>query len=392
MGIKKIWKSKGIRCLAIGLVLSLSFPVYASSTKDKLSDAEQDREDAKSRLEAVQEKIEGLEQLRNDAKAYIRAMDEELALAEENLADLQDQTVKKEEEIAQTELDLAAAREVEREQYESMKLRIQFMFENGNQSYLELILSSESIAEILNKAEYITQIVDYDRKMLEEYKQTCEEIEEKEAKLVKEHEELKDLVAQAEEEKAAIELLIAKKAEQLQQYEMEIAQQEAELDELEEDLAALDNRIAELEEQLRRENTRVIYDGGQFMFPLDFYYRVTSEYGWRIHPIYGTNKYHSGIDFGAPSGQPIKAAYRGEVVISEYSSSAGNYIMINHGNGLASVYMHCSKLNVSVGQIVEKGDIIGLVGSTGNSTGPHLHFSVRVNGEYVDPGPYIGMY
>lgn len=93
MNRKKIWRNKGIRFLVICLVLSLSFPVYASSTKDKLSDAEQDREDAKSRLEAVQEKIQGLEQLRNDAKAYIRAMDEELALAEDNLADLQEQTV-----------------------------------------------------------------------------------------------------------------------------------------------------------------------------------------------------------------------------------------------------------------------------------------------------------
>lgn len=386
------WKKWGVRLLAAVLVFSLSFPVYASSTKDKLSDAEQDKKDAQSRLEAVQEKIQGLERLRNDAKAYIRAMDAELAAAEEKLADLQDQTAAKEEEIAQTELELAAARETEREQYESMKLRIQFMFENGNQTYLEMILNSESIAELLNKAEYIAQITEYDRRMLEEYQQTRAEIEAKEAKLIKEHEELEDLVAQAEAETTAIELLIASKAKQLEQYEAEIAAGQAELDEMEEELSAINNRISELEEQLRRENSRVIYDGGRFLFPLDYYSSVTSPYGWRIHPIYGTNKFHSGIDLGAPSGQPIKAAYRGEVVISEYSSSAGNYIMINHGNGLASVYMHCSKLNVSVGQIVEKGDIIGLVGSTGNSTGPHLHFSVRVNGEYVDPGPYIGMY
>ena len=385
------WKRRGIRLFAAALALSVSFPVYAGSTKDKLNDAEQDRKDAQSRLEEMQEKIDGLEQLRNDAKAYIQAMDAELAVAEDNLADLQAQTAAKEEEIAQTELELADARAVEKEQYESMKLRIQFMFENGNQSYLDLILSSESMAELLNKAEYIAQITEYDRRMLEEYKQIRADIEDKEARLVREHEELQDLVAQAEEEKEAIELLIAAKAEQLARYEAEIAASEEELDAMEEELAAIDNRIAELEEQWRRENSRVIYDGGQFLFPLDYYSRVTSEYGWREHPIFKTQKFHSGIDFGAPSGQPIKAAYRGEVVIAEYSSSAGNYIMLNHGNGLATVYMHCSKLNVSVGQIVEKGDIIGLVGSTGNSTGPHLHFSVRQNGEYVDPGPYIGM-
>lgn len=387
-----MWKKKGMCFLALVLAVTLSFPVYASSTKDKLDDAEQDKKDVQSRIEEVQEKIKDIELLRNDAKAYIAAMDAELAAAEENLADLQEQTAAKEEEIAQTEVELAQARETEAEQYASMKVRIQFMYENGNQTYLDLILNSGSIAELLNKTEYISQITEYDRKMLEEYQQTRADIEDKEAKLVKEHEELEELVAEAEEEKEAIEVLIASKAEQLAQYEAEIAAGEAEVDAMEEELADIENNIAQLEEQLRQENSRVIYDGGQFLFPLDFYYRVTSEYGWRIHPIYGTEKYHSGIDFGAPTGQPIKAAYKGEVVISEYSSSAGNYIMINHGNGLATVYMHCSKLNVSVGQIVEKGDIIGLVGSTGNSTGPHLHFSVRLNGEYVDPGPYIGMY
>ncbi len=387
-----MWKKKGMCFLALVLAVTLSFPVYASSTKDKLDDAEEDKKDVQSRIEEVQEKIKDIELLRNDAKAYIAAMDAELAAAEENLADLQEQTAAKEEEIAQTEVELAQARETEAEQYASMKVRIQFMYENGNQTYLDLILNSGSIAELLNKTEYISQITEYDRKMLEEYQQTRADIEDKEAKLVKEHEELEELVAEAEEEKEAIEVLIASKAEQLAQYEAEIAAGEAEVDAMEEELADIENNIAQLEEQLRQENSRVIYDGGQFLFPLDFYYRVTSEYGWRIHPIYGTEKYHSGIDFGAPTGQPIKAAYKGEVVISEYSSSAGNYIMINHGNGLATVYMHCSKLNVSVGQIVEKGDIIGLVGSTGNSTGPHLHFSVRLNGEYVDPGPYIGMY
>lgn len=387
-----MWKKKWMSVLAVVLAAAVSFPVYASSTKDKLEDAQQDKDTMQSRIEEVQDKIKDIELLRDDARAYIAAMDAELAVAEENLADLQNQTAAKEEEIAQTEAELAMAKDIEAEQYASMKVRIQFMYENGNQTYLDLILNSGSIAELLNKTEYISQITEYDRKMLEEYQQTREEIEDKEAKLVKEHEELEELVAQAEEEKEAIEVLIASKAEQLAQYEAEIAAGEAEVNAMEEDLAEIENSIAQLEEQLRQENSRIIYDGGQFLFPLDFYYRVTSEYGWRIHPIYGTEKYHSGIDFGAPTGQPIKAAYKGEVVISEYSSSAGNYIMINHGNGLATVYMHCSKLNVSVGQMVEKGDIIGLVGSTGNSTGPHLHFSVRLNGEYVDPGPYIGMY
>lgn len=389
-----MWKIRGIRTMAVVLAASMIFPMYAyaSTTKQELEEAEQNKEDAKGRIEAVEEKIEELQLLRDDARAYIVAMDAELALAEENLAELEAKTAAKEEEIAQTELELADAQATEAEQYASMKVRIQFMYENGNQTYLDLILNSGSIAELLNKTEYISQITEYDRRMLEEYQATRASIEQKEAQLLREHEELELLVAQAEEEKSAIELLIETKAAQLAQYEADIAAGEAEVNAMEEELAAIESRISELEERYRQENARVIYDGGQFLFPLDYYSRVTSEYGWRIHPIYGYEKFHSGIDFGAPTGQPIKAAYNGEVILSEYSSSAGNYIMINHGNGLVTVYMHCSKLIASVGQMVEKGETIGLVGSTGNSTGPHLHFSVRLNGEYVDPGPYIGMY
>lgn len=388
--MQKKWRFTGNKLLLFLAVFAFSIPVYASSTKDQLNEAEQNKEEAKGRLEAVQDKVNELKSLRNDAKAYIEAMDAELEKANANLEDLEQKTAAKEDEIEITEQELEAARAVEAEQYASMKLRIQFMYENGNQTYLDLILNSSSIAELLNKAEYISQITEYDRNMLEEYQHTREDIENKEARLVKEHEELEVLVAQAEDEKEAIELLIASKAEQLDQYEQDIASSEAELEGMEAELASLDQKISELEEKLRQENSKVVYDGGQFLFPLNNYSGLTSDFGWRNHPIFHTQKLHSGMDFGSNTGEPIMAAYAGEVVISEYSSSAGNYIMINHGNGLATVYMHCSKLIAKVGDVVNKGDVIGLVGSTGNSTGPHLHFSVRVNGEYVDPAPYIG--
>ena len=326
-------------------------------------------------------------------------MDAELAVATNNLEDLENQKVQKEAEIKQTEEELVVAKEVEAEQLASMQVRIQFMYENGNESYLDMIFNSKSIAELLNKAEYVSQIMAYDRQMLEEYQETRATIEEKEERLIREHQELEVLVAQAEAEKEAIELLISSKAKQLAQYESDIEASEAEVASMQEEMDALDQEIAKLEQKIREEEEaarraaqqqRVVYDGGKFLFPLNSYSRMTSDYGWRIHPIYGTQRLHNGMDFGASTGTPIMAAYDGEVVVSTYSSSAGNYIMINHGGGLSTVYMHCSKLIAKVGDTVKKGDVIGLVGSTGNSTGPHLHFSVRVNGEYVDPAPYIG--
>ena len=119
--------------------------------------------------------------------------------------------------------------------------------------------------------------------------------------------------------------------------------------------------------------------------------RITSKFGPRKPPIAGASDFHRGIDIGAKSGTDIHAAASGTVVISEYNYSAGNYIMISHGDGLYTVYMHCSKLLVSEGAKVAQGDTIGLVGSTGVSTAPHLHFGVRVNGQYVDPLGYVSV-
>lgn len=131
------------------------------------------------------------------------------------------------------------------------------------------------------------------------------------------------------------------------------------------------------------------YEGGMFCFPLADYVRVSSDYGWRIHPISGERKFHSGIDFAAVSGTAIYAVADGMVTTAGFNSSMGNYVKIDHGNGLGTVYMHASALYVAAGQTVEAGDVIAAVGSTGDSTGPHLHFSVTVNGNYVSPWSYL---
>ena len=126
-----------------------------------------------------------------------------------------------------------------------------------------------------------------------------------------------------------------------------------------------------------------------FVWPCPSSTRVTSEYGYRIHPLTGTKKMHNGIDIGASTGTPIVAAASGTVAAASYNSSMGNYVMIDHGDSLYTVYMHCSAFNVSAGDTVSAGSTIAFVGSTGNSTGPHLHFSVRLNGSYVNPWNYV---
>ena len=146
--------------------------------------------------------------------------------------------------------------------------------------------------------------------------------------------------------------------------------------------------VAEERKKLAAEQGRR-YDGGMFTWPAPSYTRISDEYGNRIHPILGTQQFHNGLDMAAPGGSAILAAYDGTVVAAAYSNSMGNYIMIDHGDSLYTIYMHASALYVSKGQEVSKGQKIAAVGSTGRSTGNHLHFSVRLNGNYVSPWNYL---
>jgi murein DD-endopeptidase MepM/ murein hydrolase activator NlpD len=152
----------------------------------------------------------------------------------------------------------------------------------------------------------------------------------------------------------------------------------------------LEQIVAEERRRLAEESGKVLtYDGGMFKWPAPSYTRISDDYGNRIHPITGTNQFHNGVDMAAPGGSPILAAYDGEVVAAAYNASMGNYIMIDHGDSLYTIYMHASALYVSKGDYVSKGQKIAEVGTTGRSTGNHLHFSVRKNGSYVSPWNYL---
>lgn len=169
----------------------------------------------------------------------------------------------------------------------------------------------------------------------------------------------------------------------LREYEAEIAAQNAEIKELEEISKTLQKQ---LEEANGKKKT---YDGGMFAWPAPSYTRISDDYGERMHPTLNVKKFHNGLDLAAPGGSPILAAYSGTVVAAAYSSTMGNYIMLYHGDNLYTIYMHASKLYVSQGAEVTKGQKIAAVGTTGRSTGNHLHFGVRLNGNYVNPWNYL---
>ncbi len=365
--------------------------------EEQIAQAEEEREKLQASLTDAKEIKESLEAQKKDLNAYITQLDGELTAIIDHIDTLETQIAEKENQITETQAELQSARETEAEQYTNMVERIQYIYEHGEASYVQILFSGTSFSDMLNRVEYLEQISAYDKNMLDQYILNRQLIEVLEQQLLTDKALLEETKAGKEAEQAALEDLIAAKEATILEYERDIAVKEDSIEAYEADIReeteiieALEAAIAEEKRKLIEQNQKLLtYDGGQFKFPLAYYTRLSSEYGWRMHPTLHVEKFHNGIDLASPTGTDIYAAYDGKVVAAAYSSSMGNYVMIDHGDDLYTIYMHASKLYVSTGDIVVKGETIAAVGSTGRSTGPHLHFGVRLNGQYVSPWNYL---
>ncbi|MGL5259629.1 MAG: murein hydrolase activator EnvC family protein [Lachnospiraceae bacterium] len=361
--------------------------------KEEIKKAEEEKKNLQQGLTNVKEMLENLESTKSNLENYVVKLDGQLTTVEQKINELFVMIEEKEQEIKKTTKELEEAEQLEKEQYEAMKTRIRFMYEKGDTFYLELLFSSTSFGEMLNKAEYIEALSAYDRTMLDAYQKNREYIEVCKEELELEEELLKDAKAAVEKEQANLSSLISAKEGEITKYEGDISTQAQAIKEYEEEIKAQNAVIAALEAERKRleaENeSKFDYDGGMFAWPAPSYTRISDDYGNRIHPILNVQQFHNGVDMAAPSGTPILSAYDGEVVAATYNATMGNYVMINHGGGLYTIYMHASALYTSEGAKVARGDKIAAVGTTGRSTGNHLHFSVRLNGSYVSPWNYL---
>ena len=389
--------------LVFGMFAKPALATYASElTNNVIKEKEQEIDKAKQEKKQLQNSLtdvkklkEQLEKSKQDLTVYVQELDADLTAIQEKINELNDLITEKEKEIEDKTAELEEAQRVQQEQYEAMKTRIKFMYERGDTIYMELIFSSNSFGDVLNKADYIQMLSEYDRKLLDEYvayanyvalcKESLEEekevLDEAKAAVEKEEASLNELIDAKENEMYKMSSDIKSKEQAIKEYEADIAEQN-------ETIKALEAIVAEERKKLAAEQGRR-YDGGVFAWPAPSYTRISDDYGNRTHPILGTQQFHNGIDMAAPGGSAILAAYDGKVVAAAYSGSMGNYIMIDHGDSLYTIYMHASALYVSKGQEVKRGDKIAAVGSTGRSTGNHLHFSVRLNGSYVSPWNYL---
>lgn len=398
---KNNWRRMACLLAALAIATASFSPVYA--TKQEVEAAKQKAGSLEEEKKKVEDALKSLESLKSDAAAYVKQLDGELERVNGELEDLGSRIGAKEADIAATQQQLDDARAVEEQQYADMKLRIKYMYERGETSFIDMLLQSESIVQLMNRAEYIRKISEYDREKMDEYVETKDSIAAHEAALMAEHAELLGLQEQTQAKQQSVETLLANKSKELKNFENQIDAAQGQISEYEKDIKAQESRIQQLEAEIKRkeeEARKAAEAAGQsyktvslgninFIWPCPSSSRITSGFGGRSSPTEGASSNHQGIDIGASSGSDIIAAASGTVVVSTYSYSAGNYVMLSHGGGVYTVYMHCSKLLVSEGQTVSQGQSIAKVGSTGYSTGPHLHFGIRTGGRYVDPRNYV---
>lgn len=379
---------KGKKIVSVLLVGALCFGMATQVEATEIDETKQKAEELQKKKEAAESEQQSL------------ATQLETIIAE--MEDTKNQISQKEDELGQKEEELFEAQAQENDQYESMKKRIKYMYENGNAKFVDILCQSKDISEFLNNAEYISTISSYDREQLTAYQQVREKVQEQQKALEEEYAKLEDLQNDLIAKQTNVESLKASKESEISSISGELEQTNQKLAELQ---AAAEEAARKQKEKeaaaaaaaaAKKNNgsstgagSSVVSGNGTFTHPCPGYSRISSTFGYRNAPLAGASTNHKGVDFAASTGTPIYAAASGTVTSAGYSGKAGNLIIINHGNGLLTYYMHCNTIFVSAGQKVSKGQNIGQVGTTGNSTGPHLHFQVMNNGTPVNPMSYL---
>ena len=392
--------------LLTSLLLSVigSMGALASGHEAELDAIEQQKEELQAQREEMQAGIDELLAQRDTVLEKKALLDEQNQYAVEEMELIDEQIEVYTGLIEDKAEELADAQEAETSQYELYCKRVRAMEENGSYTYLDILFNCTSLGELLGAMDDISEIMDADRRLYEKYTAAREETERVKAEYEDTLADLGDKQDELEAEKARLEAEIEEATDLINDLEADIeaaqaeyAANEAAEQALNAQMDAIAAQIAAEEEAARQEAAQngTDYTGpgstatGSYTWPCPSCTYITSGYGNRIHPIFGTERWHSGIDIGAAAGATVIAADSGTVSVATYSSSYGNYVMIYHSNGTYTLYAHMSSIAVTAGQSVTKGDTIGYVGSTGWSTGPHLHFEIRSSGGTIDPTQFF---
>ncbi|HJG86794.1 M23 family metallopeptidase [Pseudoflavonifractor capillosus] len=404
-GKKKVWDARRIlmavlACVMVVLlllpILTMAMPAARAVTEDELRQQIEalkgSASDVESKKEELQSQLEEIQGQKDKAMQEKQLRDQELAYIDQQIANTESMIAYYDQLIEQETANLAEAQAKEEAQYDLFCQRVRAMEEGGTVSYWAILFNASSFSDMLDKMVFVQDVMDYDNAVIEQLKADRQAVADALTALESSRTEQANQKTLLDQQRADQAVKVEEAAQVLKNLESDVAEYERLLEEQAAEEARVNDEIAqreaELEELIRQNQIQFTVSNG-WLYPLPTScMTLTSAFGYRIHPITGRPHSHTGTDIAAPYGTPIKAVKSGVVTISEYGSSYGNYVVISHGDGTTSLYAHMSSRAASAGDVVSQGDVIGYVGSTGNSTGNHLHLEIRVNGSRVDPEQY----
>ena len=387
--------------LTMGLS-TLMIPAGAVTQSD-IDALTQKKKDLQSQQAQLQQTINKLRNQQADAYAQKEQLDKEVEVIYQKIQVTQQEIQLYQTKIEEETAELQKQEMLRDEQKQKLQVRMRAMEENGRYGYLEVLMTAQSLSDLLSKLDDIEQIMSSDKEMEDGYKAAAEQCAKIKGELETEEAELQTMEKELEQHQAELQTQIEAAAATIADIQGDLDEYIGEYDETAASLQSVSSEISSLEAQ-RAAAARAAAAAasgssssttaaapssasGMFIWPTTVR-TITSPYGYRYHPISGTYKFHSGIDIGASYGSPVYAAAAGVATKSYDASGFGNYVTINHGNGYTTLYGHMSSVIVSTGQSVSQGQVIGYVGSTGASTGPHLHYNVYYNGSLTNPLSY----
>ena len=386
---------KAKKCILVLLILAACFScvpqsAFAAVSQSQIDEVKRKRDQVYEEKQAQQEIIDELSASRDDIISQKMALEEKVAMTREQIA-LNNQEIELYEDmIAQKQEEVIQAKALEDLQLERYRARIRAMEENGQLDLFVLLSESQSISDLLSALDDAGDIMQSDRALEDQYIAARKAHEAKKD----EYEEYKSgLVAIQEmlsDERDQLELDIEFQQQIIDELQQQISENEDLIAEINARWAELDQEVVELQEKYDEQHTPgSLWGAAGLIWPCGTYY-ITSLAGYRVHPVTGAGRSHTGIDIGVPNGDPIWAAAAGTVTMAGWNGNYGNCVMVTHGNGYTTVYGHLSGIAVSYGQSVNMGQTIGYCGSTGLTTGPHLHFEIREGGAFLNPMDFFG--
>jgi len=360
-------------------LISAIIPAYA----DEIADSQQKLQDVSRQIQQQKDNIYQASIREDSITGQLQSLEQDISATEQEINTMCTRISGLEEDISQTEAEIKASEEELQGQIDYLSDRLVYMYEEGmDVSYMEVLFAAENIKDFLTRYDLLQYIVEQDMELIESINKYKRDLDIKKSDLEVQKREFVAIKETQERKKNELSVQRGKK-----QVLFDNVRQEK--DSCEQALEELERTSRELEELIRRAQSGEQLGTGIYTWPTPGYRTISSPYGMRFHPILKTYKMHTGVDIAAPMGADIVAADTGRVIFADWSGGYGQVMIIDHGGGMSTLYAHQSRFVVSPGESVVKGQVIGKIGTTGWSTGPHLHFEVRINGNHTNPLAYI---